>query len=123
TPENLGNAVNTEGRELFYRPYATRGIALFTTTKSSDGYGDIRVYADPEAVPLADSVLADEELPSDNSVASPVLDLGNTQASAQPLIANDSPPESAGVTLRGVITNAKTGEAIEARIAFEGPGM
>lgn len=42
-PVNLGAPVNTEGRELFFRIISTGG-ALLTTTKDSDGYGDIRFY-------------------------------------------------------------------------------
>lgn len=44
-PENLESFVNTEARELYYRPF-TKSSAFFTTTSNSDGYGDIRSWVD-----------------------------------------------------------------------------
>ena len=44
-PENVESSINTEARELFYRPF-TKGSAFFTTTRNSDGYGDIRAWVD-----------------------------------------------------------------------------
>jgi outer membrane protein OmpA-like peptidoglycan-associated protein len=44
-PENLESFINTEARELYYRPF-TKGSAFFTTTSNSDGYGDIRSWVD-----------------------------------------------------------------------------
>ena len=43
-PVNLGPDVNTPGRELFYHLYPQWGIALYTSTQNSDGYGDVRVH-------------------------------------------------------------------------------
>ena len=47
TPVNMGAGINSEGRELFYHPLPRQGVALFTTTLNSDGYGDIRLYRPP----------------------------------------------------------------------------
>jgi outer membrane protein OmpA-like peptidoglycan-associated protein len=47
-PVNLGNAVNTEGREWYFREHAEAGLSLYVSTTNSDGYGDIRVLANPE---------------------------------------------------------------------------
>ncbi|HCW05978.1 MAG TPA: hypothetical protein DGG95_01285, partial [Cytophagales bacterium] len=44
-PENLEQPLNTEARELFYRQ-VSKGMAVFTTTRNSDGYGDIRAVVD-----------------------------------------------------------------------------
>ncbi len=44
-PENLETPVNSDARELYYRPF-TKGSAFFTTTRNSDGYGDIRLWTD-----------------------------------------------------------------------------
>jgi outer membrane protein OmpA-like peptidoglycan-associated protein len=44
-PENIESGINTEARELFYRPFA-KGSAYYTTTSNSDGYGDIRAWID-----------------------------------------------------------------------------
>jgi outer membrane protein OmpA-like peptidoglycan-associated protein len=41
TPQNLEGAINTEARELFYRPDFKLNIFLCTTTKNSNGYGNI----------------------------------------------------------------------------------
>jgi OOP family OmpA-OmpF porin len=44
-PENLETPINSEARELYYRPF-TKGSAFFTTTRNSDGYGDIHLWTD-----------------------------------------------------------------------------
>lgn len=44
-PENLETPINSDARELYYRPF-TKGSAFFTTTRNSDGYGDIRLWTD-----------------------------------------------------------------------------
>jgi len=40
-PVNVGD-VNTEARDLFYKDFPSLGTKLFTSTKNSDGYGDVR---------------------------------------------------------------------------------
>jgi OOP family OmpA-OmpF porin len=40
-PRNLGETVNTEGAEMGYRYYPELELAVYTSTKDSDGYGDI----------------------------------------------------------------------------------
>src|SRR6187402_1255210 len=47
-PVNMGLSVNTELRELFYRTYPELGLSIFTTTKNSDGYGDVKIYSPNE---------------------------------------------------------------------------
>ncbi|MFN6088131.1 MAG: OmpA family protein [Cyclobacteriaceae bacterium] len=54
TPINLGSAINSEARELFYRNI--NGRALFTTTQDSDGYGDIRQQLDANEPLIVDTV-------------------------------------------------------------------
>lgn len=54
-PASLGANVNSEGRELFYRTYPGLGMALYTSTNNSDGYGDIRMVQIPK---LQDSLVA-----------------------------------------------------------------
>lgn len=44
TPENLGAAVNTEGRELYFRSFNNESVTLYTTTSSSNEYGDVKLY-------------------------------------------------------------------------------
>lgn len=124
TPENLGPKTNTEGRELFYRYYPASGLALFTTTKSSDGYGDIRMNAPEKILPLPDTAVyasANDGQKKDGpmAVADPIL---KPEATTEKVIAEEV-PEAREVKIYGRITNAKTGEAIPARIAFEAPDI
>lgn len=44
-PLNLGPTVNSDGRELYYSKLKN-GTSIFTTTKNSDAYGDIRTVQD-----------------------------------------------------------------------------
>jgi OmpA-OmpF porin, OOP family len=44
TPENLGAAVNTEGRDLYFRSFNNESVTLYTATSSSNEYGDIRLF-------------------------------------------------------------------------------
>ena len=126
-PVNLGARINTEGRELFYHYYPAMGSALFTTTKSSDGYGDVRVFADaqtPPPVPLNDTVVsADARTDQQEVVAAPLLEQkavteANAENAPTPM---DTPPGE--VRVYGKITNSKTGEAIPAKISFEAPDL
>lgn len=43
-PVNINVPINSEGRELFFRAYDSFGYSLYTSTKNSDGYGDIRYF-------------------------------------------------------------------------------
>lgn len=94
-PENLGD-INTEGRDLFYRPYAAQDLALFTSTKNSDGYGDIKFQGRNE--PLQQ----------------PVVVKVDTAATIPTPVATDDKH----VRIYGRVTNSKTGESIPASITF-----
>ena len=123
-PENLGPQINSEGRELFYRFYPAAGFALYTTTKSSDGYGDLRVYTTAEQKPVQDTVVyasIGKEQTSDK--ISPVQETLNTEANAEKKAIEKIADENLVVTVHGKITNAKTGEIIPAKISFQGPGL
>lgn len=125
-PENLGTQINSEGRELFYHPYEAMGFSLYTTTKSSDGYGDVRVFVPNLALPVKDTVIyASLEQPKgddDTSKGSPIPE--NAVASADTAVqVETAAPELKVVKVFGKIVNAKTGEAIPAKISFAGPGM
>lgn len=126
-PVNLGAQVNTEGRELFYHHYPTTGFAFFTTTKSSDGYGDIRLYAPAPAqsAPLNDSLItASAKGDEQEMVASPLLEQKVGPEANSEIIATEQITETAGqVKVYGKITNAKTGEVIPAKISFEGADL
>lgn len=128
TPENLGSQVNSEGRELYYRSYPGLGFALYTTTKSSDGYGDLRVHTPHEPLPAQDTVIYASLAADQRGDTTPSLpDKQMTDVSApQPAPekkVEDTKVENDVVKVYGKITNAKTGQPIPARISFEGPGI
>ena len=54
SPLNLEQPINSEARELFYR--SSRYAELFTTTRNSDGYGDIRALTDTTGQMRTDTV-------------------------------------------------------------------
>ncbi len=108
SPENLGAQINTEGRELYYRSYESRGFVLFTTTTSSDGYGDVRLHAPGDILPAETPMVSTEQI-----IASPVQVTRATEDSTNPDV----------VRIHGRISNSRTGEAIAARVSFESPGL
>jgi outer membrane protein OmpA-like peptidoglycan-associated protein len=86
-PVNLGPEVNTEGRELFYR-LMPGGGAVFTTTKDSHGYGDIRYHGN--VLPPPDTLVAFKT--------------------------NTYPPLSGNIRIYGTVTDARTGKPIKAEV-------
>lgn len=70
TPINLGPQINSEGRELFVRNYEDQGLLLYTSTRNSDGYGDIRFYQDSLQTPFTvDTVVKMIPLKRDSMVS------------------------------------------------------
>ena len=64
-PVNLGTQINSEGRELGYREFPALPFTLFTSTRNSDGYGDVHLLKDsisrvPEKIVI--SVVAASEM-------------------------------------------------------------
>jgi OOP family OmpA-OmpF porin len=101
-PVNVGQPTNTDGRELYYKVYGE--LALFTSTKNSDGYGDIKFYLPPDTAP---PIL----------VASPPLTKDEVKEEGKPI------EVLPGVTVSGKVTNSKTGESIKAKLIFESDGV
>ena len=101
-PENLGPEINSEGRELYYRPNEKSGYALYTSTKNSDGYGDVKIYISGQPV-LKDSV------PNPPDTVTKIV------------VVNREPEADKRVKVYGKVTNAKTGESIMADILFTAP--
>lgn len=106
-PVNMGGTFNTEGRELFFRMYDKLGYAVYSSSKNSDGYGDIRVF------------LSDEPFRKDSMIVQQpaVVDSGISIVEVPRVPAGDKK-----VTVRGKVTNAKTGEPIDAAVLFVGAG-
>ncbi len=61
TPENLGASINTQGRELYFRTFTKDSLALYTTTHSSNEYGDIKLYH--ESIEKEKVIPTNENLP------------------------------------------------------------
>ncbi len=95
-PVNLGAEINSDGRELYYREFSSLAFSLFTTTRNSDGYGDVRLYKDS----LHNELIAAIESPIVEVPAKMIADNDNT------------------IIISGRVTNSKTGEGIPARLVF-----
>jgi OmpA-OmpF porin, OOP family len=91
-PVPLGDAINSEARELFYRNGS--GHTVFTTTHDSDGYGDIHSVQDVQNQLQVDTLIKMTENKYDENNASSIL-------------------------IKGSVTNSKTGAGIEAKLQFK----
>jgi OmpA-OmpF porin, OOP family len=99
-PVNLGPEVNSEGRELFYRSFEQQDLSVFTSTKNSDGYGDIKfVHRKSEA-----------ELP--------VVMQETTPSLQQPEIVV---PDNQSIRISGRVLNARNSAPIRSKISFSAP--
>jgi len=65
--QNMQPPLNTEARELFYRP--GKKLNLFTTTRNSDGYGDIRALIDSAQQNKTDTLIKILEVNRDLNAA------------------------------------------------------
>jgi outer membrane protein OmpA-like peptidoglycan-associated protein len=118
TPVNLGPSINSDGRELYFRMYTPLGFGIYTSTKSSDGYGDMKIYV-PDVPPL----------PGNDSLIYASLQRETVLEKLKPVEENVPEvvsPVKAGVKAEvkvfGKITSAKTGEVVPAaRISFDSP--
>lgn len=111
-PVNMGALINTEGRELYYRQIeATSGAAFYTSTISSDGYGDIKLFREKELL-----IEQDNHTLSANTNASGATDTSETQAS--PIEEEDHTTDE--VSVYGKVLNARSGQSVRATIVFVG---
>jgi len=111
TPVNMGAPVNTEGRELFFREYRDLGFFLLTSTKNSDGYGDLRLSQLDEPVVKTDTVFASvTEIPDTTP-----------RPAKEEVVVEPKPP--AFVKVYGKVTNSKTGEPVNADLMVTGPTL
>jgi OmpA-OmpF porin, OOP family len=108
-PVNMGTSVNTDGRELYFRDYEELGYSLVTSTKNSDGYGDIKMARFREPEEIAKDPLIVKQVHQDSTITAytgPVL-IQPTQK-VTPDVLN----------VYGKVVNVKTGETIPAKIVF-----
>lgn len=97
TPVAIEGPINTEGRDLFYRPYEGARFALYTSTTNSDGYGDVKFY---------------QQLPDDSPRDSVATVVTTVDTIATPTFTRT-------MKVYGKVISAKTGESIAAKIYFE----
>lgn len=95
-PTNMGSRINSDGRELYYRTYPQFDLALYTSTQNSDGYGDIRAYLDTLKTTLPDTLIKMVEIKHENF----------------------SGKDEKRSTIKGMVTDSKTGQPIAAKLVF-----
>ncbi len=95
-PANMGSRVNSDGRELFYRTYPQRSLALYTSTQNSDGYGDIKFYLDSLQMNIPDTVIKLVEIKRETAVG-----------------------RVSFTRMKGNVTSSKTGQPIAAKLDFK----
>lgn len=95
-PANIGSRVNSDGRELYYRTFPQRNLALYTSTQNSDGYGDIKFYLDSLQMNIPDTVVKLVEIKRETTVGK----IGFTK-------------------MAGNVTSSKTDQPIAARLDFK----
>jgi OOP family OmpA-OmpF porin len=107
TPENLGSSVNSSGRDLYYKHYGYLGIALFTTTTNSDGYGDVRMLQinQTQPLPILETPIAQEDTVMEETTT--VVDVTDVES-----IPVDK------IEIYGKVVDAKTGAPVEGSIQF-----
>ena len=98
TPVNLGQPVNSDVRELFFRK--SSGVTLFTTTRNSDGYGDIHEWRDSTFRVAADTLLKISEAKE-----------------------AENPGKEKRVTISGKVANSKSGEGVSAKLLFKADSL
>lgn len=112
-PVNLGPGINSAGRELYFRPNPEDGSALFTSTANSNEYGDIVLFRPDK--PIKKDTVPLISIPEDTAV---------TLVEMKPDTASSAPnTDESAVKVYGKVTNSKTGEPIQATIAFAGPEL
>jgi outer membrane protein OmpA-like peptidoglycan-associated protein len=107
-PVNLSTPINSEGRELFYREYASLGFSIYASTKNSDGYSDIKMYVPQQPYPKPDTVRSKPQ---------------NIEAPNSTVVTVEfqkSEVENRLIKIYGKVNNAKTGESVDARLVFAG---
>jgi outer membrane protein OmpA-like peptidoglycan-associated protein len=97
TPLNMEQPLNSEARELFFRQ--TSGMNLFTTTRNSDGYGDIRALVDSTQQVQTDTVK--------------ILEVKRDASAGK----------NKQVVVRGKVTNSKTGSGVPAELSFKSDSL
>lgn len=107
-PVNVGSSINSEGRELFFRDYPALGLKLLTSTKNSDGYGDVKFHLDNEPI-LIDPVIS-LNIPKPDTIYAAIDDTTPAVVKKKNV-----------VKVYGKVSNSKTGEPINSNLNFSAP--
>ena len=105
-PVNMGNEINSTGRELFFKDYSGSGFYLLTTTSNSDRYGNIKVYV-PNTEFKDSTIIA----------IAPKIDTA--------IKINENNYENLDrnkVRVHGRLTNSKNGDPVSGKMIFESEG-
>ena len=102
-PINMGSDVNTEGAETYYQYLADKALVIYTSTKNSDGYGDIH-FKNVPLPEMAKTIGYEIEVPK-----TPVQVVGEEPAAP-----------TYYVQLVGSITDKKTESPVAATIRIAG---
>lgn len=115
-PINLGQPINTNGREMFYFVVPGSDEAIFCSTQNSDGYGDIKYFKllpEDVIVPVEESILAEDVIIQETIVEKNVMVLQGKVFNAtnnEPLIAAISIYINNEEEIASVDTEAGSGE-------------
>lgn len=91
-PVTMSAQINSDGRELYFREFPAQALSLYTSTRNSDGYGDVRM--------IKDSINTNEP------------------EEFQPVVADASTLSANSIIISGRVTDSKTGAGIPARLIF-----
>ncbi len=115
-PVNLGQPINTNGRELFYFVVPGSDEVIFCSTQNSDGYGDIKYFKllpEDVIVPVEETILAEDEIIQESIVEKNVIVLQGKVFNAtnnEPLPASVSVYLNAEEEIASTDTEAGSGE-------------
>lgn len=91
-PVNLSTQINSDGRELYFREFPAQALALYTSTRNSDGYGDVRMIKDSIKTQVPEEI--------------------------KPVVTVTPTVPANSILISGKVTDSKTGAGIPARLIF-----
>lgn len=108
-PENLGTAINSPGRDLYYHTFPDQ--IFFTSTYNSDGYGDIK------SLPISKTESSTKPL-----ISSIINEKTDTTSTKTTLTENaiHGPSKAGTIRIFGKIINSATGAGIKAEMIVHG---
>ncbi|MCB0496816.1 MAG: OmpA family protein [Cyclobacteriaceae bacterium] len=104
-PVNMGS-INSEGSEMYFQYLPAQRLAMYTSTKNSDGYGDIH-FKDYPVKDMAKVIGYEIEVPEDTTAQ---------------IVEVEARPDYY-VEIVGSVTDSKTGGPVAASIRISGAGF